>query len=59
MRVTDEAIQTWIDDEQMADVEIAGHKISLRPGDIQKSLPLGVATYMTRAAIRDIRVRKL
>ncbi len=59
VRVTAEAIQAWIDDEPMADVEIAGHTISLRPGDIQKSLPLGVATYMTRAAIRDIRLRKL
>lgn len=59
VRVTDEKIQAWIDDDQKIDLETKGRIISLRPGDIQWSLPLGVATYMTRAAIRDIRLRRL
>jgi hypothetical protein len=33
--------------------------ISMRIGEIEESIPLGVATYMTSAAIRDIRLRKL
>lgn len=59
VRVTDEKIEAWIDDTQMVDLPLAGRKISLRPGDIQKSLPLGIASYMTRAALRDIRLRRL
>jgi hypothetical protein len=58
VRVTEDRVQAWIDDEQMVDLETKGKRISLRGGDIQKSLPLGVATYMTRAALRDIRLRR-
>ena len=57
--VTDEKIEAWIDDEQKVDVEIKGRIIGIRPGDIQNSLPLGIASYMTKAAIRDIRMRRL
>lgn len=59
VRVTEAKIEAWIDGSQVVDLETQGRVISLRPGDIQKSLPLGVATYMTRAAIRDIRLRRL
>jgi hypothetical protein len=59
VRVTPEKIEAWIDQKQMVDLELMGRKISLRPGDIQQSLPLGIATYMTRAAVRDIRMRRL
>lgn len=59
VRVSDHKIEAWIDDEQMVNVETKGRLITLRGGDIQKSLPLGIATYMTRAAIRDIRLRRL
>ena len=59
VRVTPEKIEAWIGEKQMVDLELKGKKISLRPGDIQKSLPLGIATYMTRAAVRDIRMRRL
>lgn len=59
VRVTDEKIEAWIDQEKMVDLETKGHRIMLRPGDIQKSLPLGIATYMTSAALRDIRLLRL
>jgi hypothetical protein len=59
VRVTDEKIEAWIDDQQKVDVETKGKLIAIRPGDIQQSLPLGVATYLTRAAVRDIRLRRL
>jgi hypothetical protein len=59
VRVTDDKIEAWLDDEQVVNLETKGKVINLRPGDIQKSLPLGVATYMTRAAIRDLRLRRL
>jgi hypothetical protein len=59
VRVTDGKIEAWIDDDKKFEVETKGKLIALRPGDIQKSLPLGVASYMTRAALRDIRLRRL
>ncbi len=59
VRVAGDKIDAWIDDEHLIDVEIKGRTISLRPGEIQMSLPLGVASYMTSAAVRDIRLRRL
>lgn len=59
VRVTDEKLEAWIDGVQYADVERKGRAFGLRPGEIHKSLPLGIATYMTRAAIRNIRLREL
>lgn len=59
VRVAGDRIDAWIDDEHLIEVEIKGRTISLRPGEIQKSLPLGVASYMTSAAVRDIRLRRL
>jgi hypothetical protein len=59
VRVTDDKIEAWIDNNQVVDLETKGRVISLRPGDIQKSLPLGIASYMTRTAVRDIRLRRL
>ena len=59
VRVTDAKLEAWIDDEQAVDLDLTQRKVMLRPGDIQKSLPLGVATYMTTAAVRDLRLRRL
>jgi hypothetical protein len=59
VRVTDAKIEAWIDKEKMVDVELKGKRIGLRFGDIDKSLPLGIASYQTTAAIREIRLKKL
>lgn len=59
VRVTEEKIEAWIDNRQQVDVTRAGRTFGLRPGEIHKSLPLGVATYLTRAAIRNIQLRRL
>ena len=59
VRVTPEKIEAWIDQEKMVDLEIAGRRIDLRFGDIKHSLPLGIAAFQTRAAIREIRLRRL
>ncbi len=59
VRVTDAKIEAWIDKEQMVDLELKEKKVMMRPGDIEKNVPLGIATYQTRAAIRDVRLRSL
>lgn len=59
IRVTDEKIETWIDDDQKVDLELAGRKISLRPGDIELSVPIGIASFQTRSQFRNIVWRDL
>lgn len=59
VKVTAERIEAWIDNRQLVDFEIKDRKIGLRWGDIDKSLPLGIAAYQTRAALREIRLRRL
>jgi len=56
-RVTDKKLQCWIDDRMVANVDIEGMDISMRPGDIELCQPLGLATYQTWAAYRNIRWR--
>ncbi len=57
-RVTKSKIETWIDDKRVADVETRGRRISIRP-ECDLSRPLGVASYSTKAALRNIEIRRL
>ncbi|MFN3648495.1 MAG: DUF1080 domain-containing protein [Armatimonadota bacterium] len=59
MRVTPTRLETWLDDEKIVDQDIQGRKISLRPGSISLSKPLGIATFRTSAAYRDLKLREL
>jgi hypothetical protein len=59
LRVTPKKIEAWIDDEQWVNADIEGKKVGMRPGEIEASQPLGIATYQTASAIRNIVVRRL
>lgn len=59
VRVTGSAMQAWIDDKNVVDQPIADHKLGMRSGEIELSGPLGLATYQTSAAYRNIRLRRL
>lgn len=59
MRVTPTRLETWLDDEQIVNYDITDKKISLRPGEIEDSVPLGIATYQTTSAFREIKLRRL
>ena len=59
VRVTADKLEAWLDDEKIADVETAGKKIDMRPGEIESAIPVSISTYQTRAAVRDIRLRRL
>jgi sugar phosphate isomerase/epimerase len=59
LRVTAKKLEAWIDDEQLVDADIEGKKVSMRLGEIEMSQPLGIATFRTRAALRDIKLRTL
>jgi len=59
LRVTDEMVEAWIDDQQIVGVELAGRELSLRPGEIELSAPIGFATYSTTGALRKREYRLL
>ncbi len=59
VRVEAEAIQCWIDERHLIDVEIKGVEIGMRPGDIELCEPLGLASFLTSAAYRSIKWRAL
>jgi hypothetical protein len=57
LRVTEHRIEAWLDKEQLINVNTTDKRISLRPGDIELSKPLGVACWQTSAALREIKMR--
>jgi len=59
LRVTERSIEAWVEQKQVVDVALAGRKISLRPGDIERSAPFGLCTWVTTGAFRDIRIRRI
>ena len=61
LRVTPNRIQAWLeeeDQEPLVDIDITGRKIDTRI-EVDLSQPLGIATWQTAGAIRNIRLRKL
>jgi hypothetical protein len=56
VRVGKEAIEAWLDQEKIVDVETTGKRIDVR-ADIAASKPLGLATWRTAAALRDLKWR--
>jgi len=59
VRVTPEKIETWIGEDKMVDLETDQRRIEMRFGEIEESVPLGIATWMTSAVLRDLRIREL
>jgi len=59
LRVTDDRIQAWIDNEPVIDVYFATRVIGLRPGEIELSKPFGIASYSTTARLRKLEYRIL
>lgn len=57
LRVTHDRLEGWIDQEKLIDVVTTGKRISLRPGEIEESKPLGIACWQTGAALRQIKYR--
>lgn len=58
LRVTDDAVHAWVDGKQIIDLETDGYKLSVSE-EMQPCLPLGIATWKTTGAIRNIRYRTL
>lgn len=58
LRVTLDHIQAWVDDDNIIDVNTKDKKISVR-FEVEASQPLGLASYATTAAIKNLKIRKL
>ena len=58
LRVTPARITVWLEGKQIIDQDIAGKKISTRV-EVEPSQPLGFASWRTKGAVRDIRLRRL
>lgn len=58
IKVTAEKIEVWLDDRQIISQDLKGNRITIRM-EMEPSLPLGIATWKTKAALRDIRLHRL
>jgi hypothetical protein len=58
IRVTDAAVEAWIDDEQVVRQPRKDHKFGIR-SEVDLCRPLGVCTWATKGAVRNIRLRPL
>ncbi len=58
IRVTAAKIEAWIGDEQVVDQPRKGHKFGIR-AECDLCQPLGISTWCTTGAVRNIRIRRL
>jgi len=58
LRVMPDRIQAWLDDEELVNIETTGRKIDIR-AEVDLSQPLGIATWQTAGAVRNIRLLRL
>ncbi|MCI0747210.1 MAG: DUF1080 domain-containing protein [Verrucomicrobia subdivision 3 bacterium] len=58
LRVIPDRIQAWIDEEKAIDADTKDRRISIRI-EVEESRPLGIASWSTTAALRNIQLRRL
>lgn len=57
LKVSEEKIETWIDEEQIINFEYNGKKLTTRP-EVDLSKPFGICSWITTAALRNIQLKK-
>lgn len=57
MKVTPARLETWINDDKIVDQDIKDRRISMRFGEIENSVPLGIATYQTTTVVRSVQIK--
>ena len=58
LRVVPNRIQAWLNDEDLVDADITDKNIDIRI-EVEESKPLGIATWNTAGAVRNIKLKKL
>lgn len=59
IEVRDDDLRAWINGKLFVNVSTKGHQLGLRPGDIEKCIPFGFASYATQSRIRHVLIRRL
>jgi len=59
LQVLTDRIKLWINDKQQINVSLENRKVSMRAGEIEQSVPLGIATWMTAGEIRNMILEEL
>jgi hypothetical protein len=59
IEVREDDLRVWINDAPMVNTSIKSRHLGLRPGDIDRCVPLGFATWRTIGEIRAVRVSRL
>lgn len=60
LRVTPGKISAWLDGKAFIDeLETEGHRLHMRHGEIERCIPLGLATWQTKGEIRNVRLTRL
>jgi hypothetical protein len=58
LRVVPNQIQAWLNDEELVNVDTTDKAIDIRI-EVEESKPLGIATWNTAGAVRNIQLKKL
>ena len=58
VRVEPEKIQAWIDEDRVVNLDTKDKRLSIRL-EVEASRPLGIATWNTAAALKNIQIKKL
>jgi hypothetical protein len=58
LKVTNEKIIAWIDDEKLVDFTYTGHELYVRP-EVNLSRPFGICTWNTTGELRNIYMMEL
>ena len=58
MEVTDRSIRAVLDGEPLFETDLTGREVGMR-SETNLSRPLGIASYVTTAAVKAVRIRPL
>ena len=58
IRVTDAAVEAWIDKDRVVNQPRRGHRFGIRD-EVDLCRPLGICTWCTKGVVRDIKLREL
>lgn len=59
LQVNTSCLRGLIDGKEQFKVGLKGKPVDMHPSEITKSMPLGFASYSTRGAVRNVRIRAL
>lgn len=57
MKVTPAKLEAWVNDDPIVNQDLKDRRISMRFGEIESSVPLGIATYQTTTVVRRVQIK--